>query len=641
MCGICGIVNFDRSEIVDPDLVERMTTVLVHRGPDDDGYFVEGHAGFGHRRLSIIDLGGGKQPIFNEDESVLIVFNGEIYNYADLTAELTALGHQFKSRSDTEAIVHAYEQYGDACVEHLRGMFAFAIWDRRRNRLLIARDRLGIKPLYFYKCDRFLAFASEIKSLLQIPAVSRVVDPDALKSYLTLRYVPGPETMFKGISKLQPGHLLIMDAHGVRTRKYWDLEYKTSEGISSDDYLGRFQELLEESVRLRLVSEVPLGVFLSGGLDSSAILAVMSKLRERERIKTFSIGYEVPKAQQAEVNEFEYARLAATAFGAEHHEFKLTAEDFRDSLTDLVWYLDEPLADDSCIPLYFIARLARKHITVVLSGEGADEILAGYGIYKRMLAIDAAYEQFPRLTPWVARSLASVSRAQVVQRYARWAMLPLEDRYRGVSMGMPAALQEQLLGQQYGQTSVDGVFRSCFDAVPKKDVLNRMLYADAKIWLPDDLLLKADKMTMANGVELRVPFLDHKLVEFAATLPADLKLKGRTGKYLLREAMKDVLPKRILTRPKRGFPVPTGSWLRRELKDFVHDTLLANDAACRGYMDSKIIKKIVREHEQGTENRRQEIWTLLVFEIWHRLFIGQHELRGSSHDRRPQHHLLR
>ena len=370
----------------------------------------------------------------------------------------------------------------------------------------------------------------------------------------------------------------------------------------------------------------------------------MSKLRERERIKTFSVGYDVPRAQEESVNEFDYARLAAKAFGAEHHEFKLTAEDFRDSLNDLVWNLDEPLADDSCIPLYFIARLARKHITVVLSGEGADEILAGYGIYKTMLTIDAAYERFPRVTPWVARKLASIIPGQVSQRYARWASLPMEQRYRGVSMGMPAALREQLLGRQDRGTVVDHAFRSCFNAVPKKDVLNRMLYADAKIWLPDDLLLKADKMTMANSLELRVPFLDHKLVEYAATLPPDLKLKGSTGKYLLREAMKNTLPKRIINRSKKGFPVPTESWLRGELKNFVHDTLLASDSACRGYMDSQVIEKIVSQHEQGTENRRQEIWTLLIFEIWHKLFIdkavGASPGGRSSHDREPRHRLL-
>ena len=623
MCGICGIVNFDRSEPVDSNLVERMTTVLVHRGPDDDGYFVEGNAGFGHRRLSIIDLGGGKQPIFNEDGSILIVFNGEIYNYAELTVKLTQLGHRFKSRSDTEAIVHAYEEYGDGCVEHLRGMFAFAIWDRRRKRLLIARDRMGIKPLYFYQCAEFLAFASEIKSLLQIPAVSRSVDLDALESYLILRYVPGPQTMFKGISKLQPGHLLVKDDRGVRIRKYWDLQYRTGEAMSADDYRDRFEELLEESVKLRLVAEVPLGVFLSGGLDSSAILAVMSKFNGRERIKTFSVGYDVPPAQEESVNEFEYARLAAKTFGTDHHEFKLTAEDFRDSLNDLVWYLDEPLADDSCIPLYFIARLARKHITVVLSGEGADEILAGYGIYKRMLAIDAAYRLSPRLTPWLMRKLSYMFPGEASRRYALWASLPMEQRYRGVSMGMPTALRKQLFGRQGGETRVDDAFRSCFEAVPKKDVLNQMLYADAKIWLPDDLLLKADKMTMANGLELRVPFLDHKLVEFAATLPAHLKLKGRTGKFLLREAMKNVLPKKIIDRSKKGFPVPTGAWLRDDLKDFVHDTLLATDSACSGHMESRVIEKIVSEHEHGTENRRQEIWTLLVFEIWHRLFIDR------------------
>jgi len=643
MCGISGIINFNRSEPVDPDLIERMTTALTHRGPDDDGYFVEDNAGFGHRRLSIIDLAGGKQPIFNEDESILIVFNGEIYNYADLTKELLQLGHQFRSRSDTEAIVHAYEQYGDACVEHLRGMFSFAIWDRRRRRLLVARDRLGIKPLYFYQCDRFLAFASEIKALLEVPGVARSVNPGALESYLTLRYVPGPQTMFNGISKLQPGHFLVLDDSGVRIRKYWDLKYQAGAAISSEDYLGRFEELLEESVKLRLVAEVPLGVFLSGGLDSSAILAVMSKIRHRDRIKTFSVGYDVSRAQEESVNEFEYARLAAKAFGAEHYEFKLTAADFRDSLTDLVWHLDEPLADDSCIPLYFIARLAREHITVVLSGEGADEILAGYGIYKRMLAIDAAYEQFPRLTPWVARKFASVFSGQVSQRHARWASLPMEQRYRGVSMGMPASLREQLLGRPEA-SDVDQAFRTCFEAVPRKDTLNRMLYADAKIWLPDDLLLKADKMTMANGLELRVPFLDHKLVEFAAALPVDLKLRGSTGKYLLREAMKGVLPKQILNRPKKGFPVPTETWLRGELKDFVHDTLLAKDAACCRYMNSEVIEKTVSEHELGTENRRQEIWTLLIFEIWHRLFIDAptktFPKRGPSHDRRPQHHML-
>jgi asparagine synthase (glutamine-hydrolysing) len=643
MCGISGIVNFDRARSVDPDLLERMTTAMVHRGPDDDGYFVGDNAGFGHRRLSIIDLGGGKQPIFNEDESVLIVFNGEIYNYADLTSELTRLGHRFKSRSDTEAIVHAYEQYGDACVDHLRGMFAFAIWDRRRKRLLVARDRLGIKPLYFHLCAGFLAFASEIKSLLQIPSVSRVVDPAALESYLTLRYVPGPQTMFKGISKLQPGHLLVMDGQGVHIHKYWDVKYEAGDGVAAADYLGRFNELLEESVKLRLVAEVPLGVFLSGGLDSSDILAVTSKLRERERIKTFSVGYEVPKAEEESVNEFAYARLAAEAFGAEHHEFKLTAESFRDSLNDLVWYLDEPLADDSCIPLFFIARLARKHITVVLSGEGADEILGGYGIYRRMLAIESAYERFPRLAPWVASKVASVFTGQTVQRYARWASVPMEQRYRGVSMGMAAALREQLLGRQ-GEGGAGRAFRSCLQAVPKKDALNRMLYADAKIWLPDDLLLKADKMTMANSLELRVPFLDHKLVEFAATLPVELKLKGSTGKYLLREAMKNVLPEAVLHRPKKGFPVPTESWLRGDLRDFVHDTLLSRDAACRDYMDSGVIEKIVTEHEQRRKNRRQEIWTLLIFEIWHRLFIDRQTSafakRGPLYDRRPQHHLF-
>ncbi len=624
MCGICGVVNLDANHPVERGRIELMTRALAHRGPDDEGYLIEGNVGLGHRRLSIIDLEGGKQPIFNEDASAVVIFNGEIYNYADLTAELVERGHSFRTRSDTEAIVHAYEEYGDRCVDRLRGMFAFAIWDRRRKRLLLARDRLGIKPVYFYLGDRFFAFASEIKALLEFPDLPRQVDPEALELYLALRYVPGPRTMFKNIHKLQPGHLLVLDENGAHIVKYWDVEFVRPEPVPAKFYLERFEQLLEESVRLRLIAEVPLGIFLSGGLDSSSVLAVMSRLTRGERIKAFSVGYEAASEEEEQANELAYARMAAQAFGAEHHEFRLTAADFRDFVPDLVWHLDEPLADDSCIPLYFISRLARKYITVVLSGEGGDEVLAGYGIYRRMLALENIHNRFAPFASSLAPFVARLVRREAASRYLRLASLPLEQRYRGVSKGFALELRRRLLGPTRAAESeerLNEVFVSYYRAVEKAAPLDRMIYVDLKVWLADDLLLKADKMTMANALELRVPLLDHKLVEFSATLPPELKLKGSSGKFLLRSAMAGVLPGSILKRAKKGFPVPTGPWLRAKLRDFTRDALLARDAACRLYLDPDAVREIVREHERGLADRWQELWTLLVFEFWHRLFV--------------------
>jgi asparagine synthase (glutamine-hydrolysing) len=636
MCGICGIVNLIESDPVDRMTIERMTDALAHRGPDDAGYFVKGQAGLGHRRLSIIDLSGGKQPMFNEDRSAAIVFNGEIYNYRDLAAVLTSAGHTFKTRSDTETILHAYEEYGDDCVHQFRGMFGFAIWDQRKRRLLLARDRLGVKPVYYYRNGRFLAFASEIKSLLEIPSIPREVDPEALDLYLSLRYVPGPRTMFKNIFRLQPGHILVADGSGVRTSKYWDIDYSDQEPRSPEYLLGRFRELLEESVRLRLLAEVPLGVFLSGGLDSSAILATMSRAAGGEKVKTFSIGYPASGGEEESANEFEYARVAAGAFASDHHEYRLNATDFAEFVPELVRYLDEPLADPTCIPLYFISKLARQHITVVLSGEGADEILAGYGIYGRMLALDRIYAgsgPFSRLAPWIARLTPS----EKLGHYVRMCGQPLETRYQGVTRGFSAEGKLRLVGGNRVKQS-DGrlqeIFGGYFKTVEKASPLDRMLYVDAKVWLPDDLLIKADKMTMANGIELRVPFLDHKLVEFAATLPYAAKVHGKGGKTLLRTAMRGVLPDAIIDRPKKGFPIPIGSWLRTSLRQFTRDYLLARDSASSRYVDRQETARLVREHEQGAVDRSQEIWTLLVFEFWHRHFIENHPgLAAESSDR--------
>jgi asparagine synthase (glutamine-hydrolysing) len=623
MCGICGIVNSVESDPVDRVAIERMTEALAHRGPDDAGYFVKGRVGLGHRRLSIIDLSGGKQPIFNEDRSAVIVFNGEIYNHRDLATALAAAGHTFKTRSDTETILHAYEEYGDDCVDRLRGMFGFAIWDSRKRRLLLARDRLGVKPVYYYRNSHFLAFASEIKSLLEIASVPREVNPEAFDMYLSLRYAPGPQTMFKNIFRLQPGHILVADDSGVRTKKYWDIDYSDPEPRSPECLLEQFRELLEESVRLRLLSEVPLGVFLSGGLDSSAILATMSKIVGGDRVKTFSVGYEASGAEEEKANEFDYARLAADAFASEHHEFRLDARNFAEFVPDLVSYLDEPLADPSCIPLYFISKLAREHITVVLSGEGADEILAGYGIYGRMLALDRIYAGsgvLGGLAPWIARLTPS----ERLRHYVRMCGQPLGTRYRGVSRGFSAEGKLRLVGKDRMDRSEQRLretFGGYFKTVEKASPLDRMLYVDAKVWLPDDILIKADKMTMANALELRVPFLDHKLVEFAATLPNASKIHGKGGKKLLRSAMRGVLPDAIIDRPKKGFPIPIGSWLRTSLRQFTRDHLLARDAACSRYVDRDETSRLVNEHERGRADRSQEIWTLLVFEFWHRHFI--------------------
>jgi asparagine synthase (glutamine-hydrolysing) len=632
MCAICGIVNFNHSDPVDGAVVGKMMRTLVHRGPDDSGRFVEGNAGLGFRRLSIIDLGGGHQPIFNEDGSMAIIFNGEIYNYRDLAADLSSAGHRLKTKSDTETILHAYEQYGDDCVHHLRGMFAFAIWDRKRHRLFMARDRFGIKPLYYYRNARFLTFASEIKALLEIPQVPREIDPDALDQFLSLRYVPGPRTMFKDIFRLQPGHTLVVDGRSVHIRKYWDLDYSARTSASPRQIAESFEHLLEESVRLRLIADVPVGVFLSGGLDSSAILATIGKVAPGQKVKTFSVGYPASGPGEEDHCELKYARVAANAFGADHYECRLTAKDFEEFIPDLVWHLDEPLADPSCIPLHFISKLASEHIKVVLSGEGADECMAGYGIYSKMLALDRMNQTVPALGRF-ARSLAGIAPGERLRRYLRMSGQPLEQAYRGVCRGFGAETVRQLIGEDRMRRSdrqTDEIFGGYFEAVSKASSLNRMLYVDAKIWLPDDLLLKADKMTMANSLELRVPFLDHKLAEFAASLPDDSKINAGGGKSLLRNAMRDVLPKAILERPKKGFPVPIASWFRGPLRHFTRDQLLSGGSACDSYMDSAAITRIVEEHEQGRVDRSQEIWTLLVFQFWHQQFIQTSSKRSYA-----------
>ncbi|MEW6735362.1 MAG: asparagine synthase (glutamine-hydrolyzing), partial [Acidobacteriota bacterium] len=592
MCGICGIVAFDLAEPINPELIRRMNDQMQHRGPDDYGYYLNNNVALGHRRLSIIDLNGGHQPISNEDDTLWIVFNGEIFNHNLLRRELELKGHIFRTNSDTEAIVHCYEEYGSSCAEKLRGMFAFAIWDQLRHQLLIVRDRLGKKPIYYYQNNKFFIFASEIKSLLVHPAVEAEIDLLALDHYLSLRYVPGPLTMFKNIFKLQPGHRLICNEKGVHVEKYWELEFHERQPRPLPEEVAEFRALLKDCVKMRLMSEVPLGVFLSGGLDSSSIVALMSELGGA-RIKTFSIGYQGDN----NVNELGYARTIAHHFDTEHYEFQLKAKEFGDFISDLVWYMDEPIADSASIPLYFISKLAREHVTVALSGEGADEMLAGYSIYQRMLTLEAIHKFYRPIAAIAQPFCLKLAPSLKVRKYLLLAGLPFAMRYRGVSNALSDDLKQEMwalpsLGEE---GDITGLLRKYLQSVDNVALLNQMLFVDTKVWLPDDLLVKADKMTMANSLELRTPFLDHVLMEYTAALPVSLKLHHGSGKFLLKAAMSKALPAQIIHRTKQGFPTPIKQWLNNELSAQTRTILLAPDSKVRSFFNIDKVSALLAE----------------------------------------------
>ncbi len=623
MCGLCGIVRLAPPGPVDEGLLRRMRDTMVHRGPDDEGLYVAGHVGLGHRRLSIIDLSGGHQPMANAEGTLWVTYNGEIYNFRELRALLESKGYAFRTKSDTEVILNAYAELGERCVERLRGMFAFALWDRPRRQLLLARDRLGIKPLYYTVADGALLFASEIKALLQVPGVRREVDPIALRSYLRLRYVPGPRTMFQGIFKLQPGHLLTLRDGRVSVRPYWDVPLERPAPVPDPE--GQIRARLEESVRLRLISEVPLGVFLSGGLDSSAVTAMMAPMVD-EPIQTFSVGYP-DGGPGSEATEFAFARMVAERFGTRHRELPLDPGMFWGALGRLVWHFDEPVADPAAVPLYFLSRYAREFVTVVLSGEGADELLAGYAVYRKMLAL----ERLRRL-PAAASAGRRLERAagRKLRRYLAWLGKPLRERYRGVSALFAEGEPERLLRPElHGARDDDEVMGGYLDRAAGLDPLSQMLYFDLKVWLPDDLLVKADKMTMATAVELRVPFLDHELVEWAWRLPSREKLHRGVGKRLLRQAMAGVLPAPILTRSKLGFPVPIRSWFREGLGHRARELLLHGDAAVSRYFEPARVEALIGAHERGDDDLSGEIYALAIFALWHRLFVEPRSVTAS------------
>jgi asparagine synthase (glutamine-hydrolysing) len=630
---MCGIAGFASTDGLDSDASARavaMREVIAHRGPDEAGLHVDSHAALAHRRLSIIDLKSGQQPLSNENGSIWVSFNGEIYNHAALRQELEGHGHQYRTRSDTETIVHAYEQWGDACVDRMRGMFAFAIWDSSSRRLLLARDRLGIKPLYWACVGKTLLFGSEIKALLASGLIEPQPDEAALPELLGTRYISGSRTLFRNVHKLLPGHELVFQDGTIRTRQYWDIPVgRRHLGSELKEAPRRFRELLEESVRLRLMSDVPLGVFLSGGLDSSAIAAVMARMVDRP-IKTFSVAFE-----DRAYNELEYARQTAQAVNADPYEIVIDDHDFFSALPKLVWHEDEPIAHPSSVPLYFVSELARRHVTVVLTGEGSDELLAGYGKYPRITWNWRAGTVYERLVPGPLRHALSrhlISRvAGRAGRLARRSFLNMERTAEAMCFDNFAAVrlkdQQRLLSPfqlaTFRSSPAYAASTAYFDhPTGQSTLLDRILYADMKTYLVE-LLMKQDQMSMAASIESRVPFLDHKLVEFAAGLPDEWKLSGWVGKRILREAMKGVVPDPILTRPKMGFPVPFGSWVRDGWGDVVRDVLLDRRTRERGVLNVAAVDQLMREHREGLVAGGARLWTLMNLELWYRTFIDK------------------
>ncbi len=610
MCGIAGILNFDPRRPVSREAVERMCAVTRHRGPDDHGLHLEGNVGLGFNRLSIIDLEGGRQPMSNEDGRVWVVFNGEIYNFRELRAELEGRGHRFATRSDTETIVHAWEEFGEDCVDHLRGMFAFAVWDARRRLLFAARDRLGIKPFYYFHGPDFFAFASELKSLAELEATPREIDAEALPGYLRHRYVIGPRTMLKGVRKLLPGECVTVRDGRVARRRYWRLPLDGVRRIAEAEALERFEALMDETLRRHLIADVPLGAFLSGGLDSSAVVAWMAKLGVGA-IKTFSIGYDSPES------ELPYARLVSRRFGTDHHELVLSPGEFAEDLPHIVAMMDEPVADEAALPLYQIARLARRTVTVALSGEGSDEIFGGYPIYRTMMAIEAL-NRLP-LSATAGRLFDRFAGGKL-RKYGRMLGRPIERRYGGVSTAFAEHEIPRLLARDDWSAGEEPTAR-LYRETAGLPLLNRMTYVDMNTWLADDLLVKADRMSMANSLELRVPFLDHKVVEFVYSLPAGLKIRRLRAKYLLKKAVEGRLPRRIIHRTKKGFPVPLETWFRRRLAGYAREILFSRDSGVEDYFRRGVVEEILRQH--ATRDRSNEIYALLVLALWRRRYVAR------------------
>jgi len=622
MCGICGVFEYERRSDIPREIVHRMNQTMIHRGPDDGGVFVGPGIGLGHRRLSIIDLAGGHQPMSNEDGTVWVLLNGEIYNYPELSAELVQRGHKFATNSDTEAIVHLYEDYGERCFSKLRGMFSIAIWDSRNRELSLARDRVGKKPLFYSADGKGILFGSELKALLAGDSLSREMDDQALSDYFSFGYIPAPKTIYRSVRKILPGHYLVASANGIRESCYWDLSFANVEQQSEAEWGERLRHELCEATRVRLMSDVPLGAFLSGGIDSSAVVAMMSHLM-KQAVTTCSIGFEEEK-----YNEAEYALQISKLFSSDHHD-EIIQPNAVEIVDKLAWHFDEPFADSSAIPTYYVSKIARRYVTVALGGDGGDESFAGYRRYKldyyenrlrrhvppsmRRTLFGPLGRWYPALA-WAPRIFRAKSTFQSLSRS------PLEGYFNAISYFRPddkaRLFTSDFCSRLAGYDSLD-VLRHYYDRADTDDLLAKIQYVDIKTYLTDDILTKVDRTSMAVSLEVRAPMLDHKFLECSASIPSDLKLHNGTGKYILKKALEPVLPANILYRAKQGFAIPLDMWFKRELKDMAHHVILETSD---GILDQRFLKKIWDQHQKGYYDRSALLWATMMFRKWRQIF---------------------
>jgi asparagine synthase (glutamine-hydrolysing) len=622
MCGICGIVDFARPETISREAVHRMNETVRHRGPDDEGIHIGPGIGLGHRRLSIIDLAGGHQPMSNEDGTVWVLLNGEIYNYPELRQGLLAHGHRFATRSDTEAIVHLYEECGEECFSRLRGMFAIALWDSRERKLLLARDRVGKKPLFYAPSGTRIVFGSELKALLAGDNVSQEIDPHALCDYFSFGYIPAPKSIYKAVRKVRPGHYLAASAQGIREVEYWDISFGQVETRNEQEWCDLLRHQLCEATRVRLMSDVPLGAFLSGGVDSSSVVAMMSRVMKRP-VTTCSIGF-----AEREFNEAGYARRVAEQFRTEHYE-QIVRPNAVEIVDKLAWHYDEPFADSSAVPTFYVSQVARQHVTVALGGDGGDESFAGY----RRYVFDYWENQLrcrvpPRLRRYVFAPLARwypplawaprVFRAKAT--FQSLSLSPLEGYFNSIS-GLRPNEKPRLFHPDFARSLGDynsiEVLRYYYDRARTDDLLSRVQYVDIKTYLPDDILVKVDRASMAVSLEVRAPLLDHNLMETAARIPSSLKLRGRSGKYIFKKALEKVLPADILYRKKQGFGVPLGRWFRHELREMAYETIFSRPDEL---LDVKFMRSMWEQHQRGTHDRSAILWGILMYRKWQRTF---------------------
>lgn len=638
MCGIAGWINLDTTKSSrdhNEAVLHSMCERIVHRGPDSEGLWLDDQVALGMRRLSIIDLKTGDQPVLNEDKSVIVMMNGELYNYREVRADLEKRGHRFSTQSDTEILPHLYEEYGDALLEHVNGMYAFSLWDSRRKKLIIARDRFGEKPLYYGIFDGKLIWASEPKALLVHPAVKAEIDLDAFRHYLSFDYVPAPMSIYKGINKLPAAHVLIVENGEVRTKRYWDISWsgnpwsangylKQETPLSSDTLdvkAWELRELLSDAVRMRLVSDVPLGILLSGGIDSSTVAAFATQ-HATERVKTFSIGFE-----EDSFDESKYARLVARHLGTEHYEEILSAATAGDLITSIGTWLDEPLSDGSLIPTFLLSRFVRKHVTVALGGDGGDELFAGYPMYYAH-KVAAMYDAVPKFLragiiepivnamPVSTKNMAFDYKAK---RFIAGSKFDAVTRHHAWFGSFSVDQHEKLLTRDVLAATSDDIYKGAKDLLRTTDAVDeieQMQFLDLNFYMAEDILTKVDRAAMAVSLETRAPFLDPRVAQFAASLPIEYKLRGSKGKYILKEAVKDLVPRSILRRPKKGFGIPIAQWLKGRLNPLLHDLLSPGRLKDQGLFEPAYVTKLIAEHETGKASHHKELWTLLVFQLW-------------------------